>query len=61
MADTQENKNPIRRSSVVSGSLAYYNLLAGINIARNSAQKQRIAAEISPAGKKPIRDESASN
>lgn len=59
--DIQENKSPIRRSSVVSGSLAYYNLLAGINIARASAQKQRIAAEIAQASNKSIRGESASN
>ena len=37
--DTQENKKINRRSTAVSGSLAYYNLLAGMNLARTSIQR----------------------
>ena len=37
--DMQENKKISRRSTAVSGSLAYYNLLAGMNLARTSIQR----------------------
>jgi len=36
---TTESKKPNRRATTVSGSLAYYNLLAGMNLARTSIQR----------------------
>jgi|GEM_PF-6577776 len=42
--DTQENKKINRRSTAVSGSLAYYNLLAGMNLARTSIQRSIVTA-----------------
>ena len=36
--ETLENKKINRRATAVSGSLAYYNLLAGMNLARASIQ-----------------------
>ncbi|WVH09715.1 MAG: hypothetical protein EoVTN8_1176 [Fluviibacter phosphoraccumulans EoVTN8] len=49
--NTQQNKTTTRRSSAMSGSLAYYNLLAGINVARRSDQTQRITAEVTQASR----------
>ncbi|MFM7122687.1 MAG: hypothetical protein ACKOW6_03785 [Fluviibacter sp.] len=59
--DIQENERSSRRSSVVSGSLAYYNLLAGINVARVSAQMQRISPDVSKTSNKSEKNEAANN
>jgi hypothetical protein len=59
--DIQENKKVSRRSSVVSGSLAYYNLLAGINVARASSQKQRMSADVAQTSHKSGKNDAANN
>jgi len=58
---TQENNKTSRHSSAVSGSLAYYNLLAGINVARASAQKQRISADVAQTSHKSGKNDAANN
>lgn len=59
--DAQENKKVSRRSSVVSGSLAYFNLLTGINVARASAQKQRISADVAQTSHKSGKNDAANH
>lgn len=41
--DTHQNKKTTRRSTAVSGSLAYYNLLAGMNFGRTPLGRNEIA------------------
>ncbi len=59
--NTQKNNTTARRSSAMSGSLAYYNLLAGINVARGVVQRQQITAEITQASQTSNKNGSAKN
>lgn len=45
----------------MSGSLAYYNLLAGINVARSTAHKQLITSKVTLASQKSLSSDSAKN